>query len=266
MGNTTNPDKWDAKQRLEFIEQAAFWRGWLQRADLVGEFGISLPQASADLQAYLEQNPDSLEYDLNAKRYVASSDMRLKFTSGNLDHAIGRFLGARSKDRLPTDRVALIDLPYRATPLPIAKDVFRAVAGKLGIEVNYLSVNSNTEGWRWISPHAFAHDGYRWHVRAYCHRDHSYKDFVLGRMSKTKPPLEYTQPSKEDADWNTWETIRLKAHSKLSEIQRRAVELDFDMKQGGVALRVRRSMMNYTLAYLRLTQGIDFPRLLERES
>lgn len=266
MGNTTNPEKWDAKQRLAFIEEAAFWRGWVQRSDLAGEFGISLPQASADLQAYLELNPAGLIYDLNAKRYVPSGDMVLKFSAGDLDRAIGRFLGVESKSAVSKDRVASIDLPYRAPPRAIARDLFRAVVGKSGIEINYLSINSSTEGWRWISPHAFAHDGYRWHVRAYCHRDHTYKDFVLGRIGKTKPPHEHELPSKDDDAWNTWETIKLRAHSKLTDIQRRAVEMDFEMKRGAVSLKVRRSMINYTLAYLRLVDSAEFPRLLELAS
>jgi len=263
MGNTTNPTRWDVRRRLEFIELAAFWRGWIQRSDLTSEFGQSLPQASSDLQKYMEMNPDALRYDLNIKRYFGAADMELKLAKLDLSDAVRRFLGSDGKSSATGDKVALIDLPFRAVSATVARDVFRAIAQSLAIEIHYLSIHGNSESWRWITPHAFAHDGYRWHVRAYCHRDHSYKDFVIGRVSKTRPPTENEKPKSEDKDWNTWETIRLKPHSKLSEIQRRAIELDFEMKSGGVTLKVRKSMKNYTLAYLRLIKVDGFPELLE---
>jgi predicted DNA-binding transcriptional regulator YafY len=263
MGNTTNPKRWDAKRRLEFIERTAFWRGYVQRSDLAAEFGISLPQATADLQAYLELNPRSLEYDLSAKRYVAAPEMTLKLTMGDLGRAIADFLGKESKGAVSPDRVASIDLPYRALSVTVSRDLFRAVTQGLALEIHYLSINSSTEIWRWITPHAFAHDGYRWHVRAFCHRDKNYKDFVIGRISITKPPVAHEPPLTADTDWNTWETLKLRPHSKLTETQRRAIELDFEMKRGVVSLNVRRSMKIYTLAYLRLINTDSFPRLLE---
>jgi hypothetical protein len=64
-------------------------------------------------------------------------------------------------------------------------------------------------------------------------------------------------------DWNTWEKLRLRPHRKLTAIQRRAVELDYDMRRGLVVMEVRRSMKNYTLAYLRLCESDEFPKLLE---
>jgi len=265
MGNTTNPQRWDARQRLEFIEQAAYWRGWLQRSDLVNKFGLSLPQASADLQAYLDLNPASLVYDLKAKRYKAAEGMEAKLSTPDLSAAISNFLQGDSKAAMaPSDQYASIDLPFRAMPAEISKHLFRAVCQGLSVEIYYLSVNSGTEMWRWISPHAFAHDGYRWHVRAFCHRDCTYKDFVIGRIAEAKAPFKKQDQAKPDADWNTWEKLRLKAHRKLSPIQRKAVELDYEMHRGLVTMKVRRSMKNYTLAYLHLVaDGNDFPQLLE---
>ncbi len=265
MGNTTNPTRWDVRRRLEYIELAAFWRGWIQRSDLANEFGQSLPQASSDLQAYMEINPDGLRYDLNAKRYFGAQNMELKLVSPNLADAVSRFLGSDGKGTITGDKVASIDLPFRSVIPTVARDIFRAIAQSLALEIYYLSIHGNSESWRWITPHAFAHDGYRWHVRAYCHRDHTYKDFVIGRVSKTRAPVEKDKPQTDDKDWNTWETIRLKSHSKLSEIQRRAIEQDFEMKKGEVTLKVRRSMKNYTLAYLRLIKSEGFPELLELE-
>src|SRR5215475_10937298 len=97
MGNRTNPAKWDARQRLEFIEEAAFWRGWVQRSDLGNRFGLSRPQASADLKSYQELNPNALRYDLHAKRYWGTEAMKLAITDPDFVRATHRFLGPEAK-------------------------------------------------------------------------------------------------------------------------------------------------------------------------
>ena len=35
---------------------------------------------------------------------------------------------------------------------------------------------------RWITPHAFNFDGYRWHARCFCHQSKSFRDFLLSRI------------------------------------------------------------------------------------
>lgn len=263
MGNTTNPDRWDARQRLEFIETAAWWRGLIRRSDLVNEFGISLPQASADLQAYLETNPGSLDYDLRAKTYVAAASMVPRLTHPVLRDAVRRLIPDRASTAAEPSIVGYIDLPYRSEPAETTKHLFRAVWQKKAIEVRYVSLNGGTETWRWISPHAFAHDGYRWHVRALCHRDQRFKDFVIGRMPEVREPVASSEITGPDHEWNTMVKIRLRPHRKLTDIQQRAIKLDFEMRQGLVTLEVRKSMLNYTLAYLGLRGAGEFPKLLE---
>ena len=70
---------WGVAQRLEFIEFRLFWEGFINRADLVGFFGISVPQASKDLALYQERAPGNLEYDKRSKRYVAADKFVLRF-------------------------------------------------------------------------------------------------------------------------------------------------------------------------------------------
>lgn len=263
MGNTTNLEKWDARQRLALIEQAAFWRGWVVRADLVDAFGLSLPQASADLQAYLKLNPDGLHYDLRAKRYWGAPDMQLKLAAPDLAGAIHRFLGPEAKGMAASDRIATIDLPTRAAPIGVARNVFRAICQTKRLHIHYYSLTSARAQWRWISPHAFAHDGYRWHVRAFCHEDNNYKDFVIGRIAAAQAPVEGELPASADEEWTTWEKIRLRPNAELDAVQRKAVELDYDMHRGTFTLNVRRSMKGYTLAYLHLGEARKFSRHLE---
>ncbi|MDR7193377.1 hypothetical protein [Luteimonas terrae] len=58
------------EQRLRLIDFLLQQYGHFNRAALVDYFGISVPQASADLSAYLELAPGNAEYDVRRKTYV----------------------------------------------------------------------------------------------------------------------------------------------------------------------------------------------------
>jgi hypothetical protein len=68
-----------------------------------------------------------------------------------------------------------------------------------------------------------------------------------------------------DDEWDTFVTIRLRPHRSLGAVQRKAVEHDFGMKAGACAVKVRKAMLGYTLAYLGVSID-ERPRLLELES
>jgi hypothetical protein len=76
MGNKTNDRNWAATERLRFIEACAWWKGIVNQQDLVGLFGVSMAQASSDLQRYLEMNPAAFVYDSRQKRYEATTGVR----------------------------------------------------------------------------------------------------------------------------------------------------------------------------------------------
>lgn len=62
---------WFKRQRMEWIAETLRVFGFINRDHLQRKFGISQPQASADLQAFMEENPSAMIYDTSAKRYVA---------------------------------------------------------------------------------------------------------------------------------------------------------------------------------------------------
>lgn len=134
----------------------------------------------------------------------------------------------------------------------LADGGFRAVYESLAAKIHYFSIKSATTGWRWISPHAFGFDGHRWHARASCHEDRAFKDFVLGRISRVRNLKPLSERPPMDKDWNTWVTVQLKAHESLSKNQRRALEADYAMRDGVASVRVRKAMLIYTLAQLRV--------------
>lgn len=57
-------------QRLRLIDTLAGQYGAVGRGVLMDYFGISRPQASADLKRYRELAPNNLKYDTTAKAYV----------------------------------------------------------------------------------------------------------------------------------------------------------------------------------------------------
>ncbi|HLV59844.1 MAG TPA: hypothetical protein VKY51_00415, partial [Fredinandcohnia sp.] len=62
--------RWGIERRLEFIEFRLFWDGHVNRSDLMAAFGISINQASADLNRYLGMAPGNMVYDKSARTYV----------------------------------------------------------------------------------------------------------------------------------------------------------------------------------------------------
>lgn len=263
MGNRTDPSKRSAQERLLYIEQLAYWRGWIRRQDLAAKFGISIPQASADLAAYNDINPGALNYNKSEKRYEGGPKMGTVLSQPRFSEAMA-VLGEVKEQGV--ENVVRIDLPLRSEPAADIRQIVAATMAHRAIEIHYYSVNSGSANWRWISPHAFAHDGYRWHVRAWCHRDKAYKDFVFGRIAGTRGSKP-TGTVPADTDWLTYVTVRFRARATLSPVQRQAVARDFAMKNGVGRLRVRRAMLFYTLAYLGLVEATHpFSRLLERIS
>ena len=159
MGNKTNDQYWAVTERLRFIEACAWWKGIVQRQDLGGLFGISMPQASSDLQRYLELNPSAFVYNLRKKRYEATAEMKCVMTQPRLDEAVGRFLSdeacgvwnGRADESDGRGRVSVVRMPVREASAAVERRVFLAVLNGLRIKVRYASVNSGKEEWRWLS-------------------------------------------------------------------------------------------------------------------
>jgi len=68
--------QWFEQYRLEWIAETLRVFGFINREHLQRKFGISQPQASKDLTAFMRAHPKAMAYDLSAKRYVASWERR----------------------------------------------------------------------------------------------------------------------------------------------------------------------------------------------
>src|SRR4051794_35530028 len=71
--------RWSVERRLEFIDFRLYWAGRINRGDLIEFFGISMPQASADISQYTELAEGNMDYDKTQKTYVATSRFKPRF-------------------------------------------------------------------------------------------------------------------------------------------------------------------------------------------
>lgn len=62
---------WFAQHRQDWIEDTLFVFGFINRDHLMRKFGVSVVQASKDLQAFQRMNPGAMTYNATTKRYEA---------------------------------------------------------------------------------------------------------------------------------------------------------------------------------------------------
>lgn len=263
--------RWSQERRLRFIDFRLQWQERINRNDLKAFFGISVPQASADIALYSEQAPENLEYDRSSKTYVATKSFQALFKSSGPDQYLAQLLAvdrgildpdqALMGTRPPTESV---QVPGRTIDRKILAGLLHAIEQSQMVQVRYQSISRDEPQWRDISPHALGTDGQRWHARAYCHLRNGFRDLVLGRILE----LGDAKPSKvqadQDMEWHRMVDIVLVPGTDLTPEQRQGVEADYGMSEGRVVLKCRRAMLFYTLRTLNFDYDGN-PRKGERQ-
>lgn len=259
MAGGTTPLRWGVEKRLEFIEFRLFWEGGINRADITEYFGVSVPQASNDLSQYQDLAPANIRYDRSEKRYFVADGFKPVFLQPNADRYLSHLRSIADHVLEPAE-TWLTALPsFDAMPTPrrrvdakILRAVVNAVRRRKAIEVCYQSLSRDNPMWRWITPHAFGFDGLRWHVRACCHIDRTFKDFLLPRFLEARGDGEPAADARDDYVWNEIASVILVPHQQLSEGQKRAVALDFGMEGESITIPVRLALLYYFMKRLNL--------------
>lgn len=261
MENKSAGISWGVEQRLEFIEFRLFWEGKINRSDITGYFGVSVPQASKDLSQYQAHAPGNVEYDKSEKHYFATDSFGPKF----LDPSADRFLdylhavadgamtaGETWLSQLPSFETLL--LPHRNIDPTALRAVLNAIRESRSVEIMYQSMSANRPKpiWRPIAPHAFAHDGLRWHVRAYCHFEKEFRDFLLSRIMKSRPCEDGGLRAAADVTWQETTPVILTPHPDLTPAQQDIVARDYGMKNHELGLQIRLALLYYFLKRLSL--------------
>lgn len=245
------PPRWETHQRLRFIEARLFWTGRINRGEIMEYFGISQPQSSKDLTLYQEIAPNNCYYDKSAKTYRSSDKFKPIFIDPNVSKFDGHLL---LEDGILGWQPEIIRMPNLQRP--VKAEIFRAILiatrEKQAIRIRYQSMNSERPSWRWVSPAEWSHDGFRWHVHAYCENRNAWRDFVLGRIIETGESKDQPDSLAEDKAWDEWHTIIYEPHPELSEDRRKIIEQDYGMKNGRGTLKVQAPMLFYTLVHFGL--------------
>lgn len=238
--------RWGVERRLEFIEFRLFWDGQVNRGDLVEFFSISVPQASADLNHYQELAETNMAYDKRARAYRPTSTFDpaiLKPTARQyLAQLRGIADGAFTREESwfgwlpPFDVVPLVRRRLDAGKL---RDVLAAIHTSAALHIEYQSASQPNPRWRWITPHAIAFDGFRWHVRAWCHDHQDFRDFVFARVLNVAERQPSHVDAVDDVEWHTEITMRLGPHPLMAESVRRVMELDYGMVSGAIEVPTR---------------------------
>lgn len=259
MGAERADLRWGVERRLEFIEFRLFWEGHVNRSDLIDSFGISVQQASTDLNRYLGIAPGNMAYDKSAKTYVRDANFSPVFLKPDASRYLSQ-LRSVADGILETSEAWIGQFPaFDAAPTPARavdaktlRSIVAAIRRSEAIEIKYQSLSRPEPKWRWIAPHAIGFDGFRWHARALCEIDGTFKDFLFSRILDTRGTKPSDSDPNVDGDWQEDLIIKIGPHPELSGTQKKVIGLDYCMTNGIVEIRVRRAFLYYTLKRLGL--------------
>lgn len=253
--------RWGVEKRLEFIEFRLFWEGGINRADIIEHFGVSVPQASKDFTLYEEKARGNLHYDKSKKRYFAGKNFKPVFMEpksdaylSHLQSAANAAGGASEVWLAAPPEFDAMPIPHRRVDVEVLRAILAAIRECKSIQIHYQSMSEKrpTPEWRRVTPHALANDGLRWHVRAYCHEDRKFKDFILSRCLNARDPQDPALKPDDDKFWQESFDVALAPNPLLSEGQREIIAQDFGMKSGRAEIPVRMALLYYFQKRLRL--------------
>ncbi|SDM91399.1 Predicted DNA-binding transcriptional regulator YafY, contains an HTH and WYL domains [Franzmannia pantelleriensis] len=255
----TAPLPWDTLARYRLIEILALWEGRVVASQIGEAFGIGRQQSQKVLRRYRELAPDNLAYDESRKGFLPTDRFIGHFTQGRVEEYLhllgagqglespfaGLGLGAADTESLP--------LPSRKVSPDVVRELVKGARQQLRLEVSYASFTNPRGEERVIVPHTLVYAAGRWHVRAFCEKHLSYRDFVLSRFRDIPEPCGgmLGEHGREcDSDWQTIVSVKLIPDQRLPEPERQLIALDYAMKAGTLELSCRGPLVLYALREL----------------
>lgn len=245
--------KHEVHLRLRAIELIAHWEGRLITAQLMEWFGITRQQASADINRYnTEFNAEALTHSPAVKGYVPAAGFQPVLTGGHINEYLNLLASQGGKPMAQVleahPSIATVQLPDRAVRPEVVRELVKACRAGSSLTIRYASMSTPVAHQRVISPHTLVYTGFRWHVRAWCHKRHGYRDFLLSRIDQAPTPCDEIAPrADKDSLWHELITLSLIPNLLLNDAQKRLVERDFAMSNGSLQLTVRKALAHYTL-------------------
>ena len=259
-----------AQRRLEFIEFRLYWQGTLNRADVCEQFKVSQQQASADIGAYQELAPGNCDYDKRAKTFVAADEFKPAFGEPDPQRFLNELRSIAYEISAPEDSwvgelppFATVPYPRRRVDVKVLRRVLRSIQLGEAMCIYYQSFSRPEPIWRWVTPHALAYDGHRWHARAFCHLRRDFNDFVLGRVLEMRESAAHEVDPALDRQWEEQVELEIGIHPEAPETQWPAIELDHGMTDGRLVIPVRAALARYLMRWMRadLDPNVVGPKL-----
>lgn len=247
----------EVRKHLEFIDFLLFWKGKIAHTHLVKQFSISESHAHTTIKKYKGLAPNNINYDHQEKHYWATEEFQPLIYAPNVENIVHElpFLypdshGDSWLESIPT--IGMVSYPRRQLNVDTLQRILRAMERQNAIEILYQSLRRIKPKWRWITPHALASDGFRWHVRAFCQRTYSYRDFVISRILEIRGSQPHRMEREEDEKWNHWVEVMIGPHPQLTPEQQEVIARDYGMTNKTRIISVRESMILYLLVLLRI--------------
>ena len=251
--------RWSQDRRIEFIDFRLRWEGRLNRSDLTAHFSISVPQASLDIAKYLEMAPANMAYDKSARVYVASTAFKPLFASSSASQYLNELLSVQTGLLGPEasflgwqPTTDVVPTPGRQLNSATLVGLVSAIRAQRPVSVLYQSMTQEEPQRRTMSPHALANDGFRWHVRAFCHLRQQFRDFVIARILKIDTSEDTYVESTADDHWARTVELEIAPNPELAGAYRRVIELDYGMTKGSLKMQCRQALLFYALKHLGL--------------
>lgn len=238
-------------ERLRYIEFCLKFLSVFSRSDLIDKFGIGTAAASRDISLYKEMAPQNFSHSSNSKNFALNNSWESLFefsSSEVLNLLTGRTVQSNNRSYISNDILDVIDDPK----IDIIASLSRAIFNKKVIQVDYFS-NSSGFSTKLLIPHAYIHNGSRWHVRAYDRTKSRFADFLISRFRKLENIDEDVLDNEyqsNDNQWNRIVDLEIIPHPDYAEPE--AVIYEFNMEDGVLKKSIRASSVGYFLQKLKV--------------
>lgn len=237
------------RQRRRWIEMRLRFLGEVRRSDVIKQFQVNEITASRDLSEYRKAYPGNIGAADDGKSYRRPPTFtpRFDFTAREVLEVLttGHFL-----DTSGTTGPALQSLlpPALHEPnLDVLAALTEGIHRGLVVTIDYCSLTSGDKT-RDIVPFVLANDGLRWHVRAYDRDRKAFIDFVLTRIYAarlTAEPAREDETAEQDLQWGR--RVELQLVPKPGIKYAKAIEMEYNMTEGMLKLRVPAALAGYVL-------------------
>lgn len=238
------------KQRLSFIDFMLMFKGVLTRSDLTNKFEMGMANATRDIALYRELAPNNIHFDTKERIYLQTTNFKPLFsyeprkTLAKLANKISDGFDGVLEVAFPVEAPLQLNVP----DINIVAKLVQAILNNKAISIIYTSLSSGSKA-REIVPHTIVDNGLRWHVRAFDRATNSFRDFVITRISKATlqvPQVEEFEKQIEDNQWMRKMDLHIAPHPENVKYKQ-AIELDYGMENGILAIQIRAALAGYLL-------------------